>query len=183
MGAAVVWAVHVSVGFCLGAAAVGKMLGLAGFTRTLRLLLKTGDRPAQILGIGVIAGECFVALYLISGAAWLVPNVIAFAWLVALVAISMVALVTRIDVPCSCFGTSAKPLGRGTLPLALILSAGQGVFVLRETIAGLARPAVDEMVAIWALGLVLIAAFRLIAVIPTGIAIVSQRRHLRGGAA
>lgn len=182
MGVALAWAVHVSVGFCLGAAAIGKMLDFPSFARTLRLLLNAGPRPARILGVAVIVGEFFVALYLISGAASLVPNITALAWLVALVAVSMVALVTRIDIPCSCFGASAKPLGRGTLPLALILSAGQGAFVLRETIAGLARPAVDEMVAIWALGLVLIAAYRLIAVTPTCIAIVSQRRHLRGGA-
>ncbi len=113
MSLALAWGVRASVGFCLGAAAVGKMLEFRSFTRTVRLLLGTNEAVARALGIAVVVVECCVGLYLVSSFESLAGDVVAISWLASLVAVSTVAWLRRLDVPCSCFGASAGLLGEG----------------------------------------------------------------------
>jgi hypothetical protein len=180
MSLALVWTLRIIVGLCFGAAALGKSLEFTAFSRTVRALLGGSPARARALAVVVVGIEGCLAIYLVSSLAWLVADVAAFAWLTALAVVSVVAALRGLDIPCSCFGASAKPLGRGTLPLAAILAAAQASVVLREGLRRHAVPATAELLAIWALALAVIAAARLVAALPTLIAVVGQRRRLRG---
>jgi len=104
----------------------------------------------------------------------------AMSLLLLLWAVSLFALATKRDIPCTCFGFSGRRLGKDTLLIASTLVSAEAAYLAVRMLGDWTAPHGSTFIAVVALALSLILLYRWLGVASTAMLIVGQRRRLRG---
>lgn len=176
--AAIAVVLRIVLGLTLLRAATAKLTARREFRRTVEGL----GVPGRISGFAAsvfVAVEGGIALWMLSGQAAAAAAIVCLLFLAALVLVSVYALATGRNVPCSCFGASDRPLGGQTLLLSGLLLAAQAAYLTIGLSAG-GFPVVSaaELPIALALALIVIAFASGVTAGPAFVTIARHRRRL-----
>lgn len=173
-------ALRVSVGMVLLAASGAKLESFGPFKRALTALgLPRAGAP--ILGTALVLLEAGVGIYLVILADSRIGDVAALSLLGGLALTSAYAVASGRKVSCSCFGRSERPLGLGTLALALSLLVSELTYVTHSALTNAGEPQGKDLAAAWSLALSLLAVALWVRAARPLVAMTIQRRTLERG--
>lgn len=142
-----------SVALILGFAAIGKLIRRREFRATLLRIPYSGPKASALASWGIPLSELASAVGLVCG--FRPAGVAATGLFVSFIAISILAMRKRVEVPCNCLGFGGRALSWGTvlrnviligltlpafgiaspmLDLDLLLAAGGGILIVASII-------------------------------------------------
>ncbi len=141
VGPYVISAVQVDLGVVFLVAGLTKLRAPREFVRAVaeyRIL----PQAAPVVGVAVIASECFVCAALVSGQLLGVASLVALGWLVVFAVVTGINLRRGRLIACHCFGGGGEVIGGRTLGRIGLIGAGVVLVALARLMANVPPPAV-----------------------------------------